>query len=341
MVTYIPSKFNALTKTEDGGLVVYNSYTGAIVNFEAGEREEVMTALKRQGSTALDTEVKQALFESGFIVKDTVNEMQRADLLHQSMHRTDMLHLILMTTEQCNFRCRYCYESFAKGRMTDETKAGVKALVAERAGTLNDLHISWFGGEPLLELGIIEELSKEYMTIAADNNINYSADVVTNGYFLNRETFEKLLSWNVSQYMVTIDGVQAVHDARRHMIGGQGSFERIVDNLKTLRDVEGDFNMTIRINFDEDNLRETEHLIDFLKEHEDTDLVCLSSLLTTTMPEIKNTIDALTEAGLRDRVKIMIGGAPVTQEYAEEVGADAYTEDAGAAAVKAYELITA
>ena len=59
------------------------------------------------------------------------------------------------------------------------------------------------------------------------------------------------------------------------------------------------------------------------------------------MPEIKNTIDALTEAGLRDRVKIMIGGAPVTQEYAEEVGADAYTEDAGAAAVKAYELITA
>ena len=84
-----------------------------------------------------------------------------------------------------------------------------------------------------------------------------------------------------------------------------------------------------------------QQFIDFLNEHEDTDLVCLSSLLTTTMPEIKNTIDALTEAGLRDRVKIMIGGAPVTQEYAEEVGADAYTEDAGAAAVKAYELITA
>ena len=109
MVTYIPSKFNALTKTEDGGIVVYNSYTGAIVNFEADEREEVMTALKRQGSPALDTEVKQALFDSGFIVKDTIDEMKRADLLHQSMHRTDMLHLILMTTEQCNFRCRYCY----------------------------------------------------------------------------------------------------------------------------------------------------------------------------------------------------------------------------------------
>ena len=266
-VKYIPSKFNALTKTEDGGVIVYNSYTGAIVNFDEKEREEVLTALKRQGSPALDTEVKQALFDNGFIVKDTVDELKRADLLHQTMHRTDMLHLILMTTEQCNFRCRYCYESFAKGKMTDETKAGVKALVKERAGTLDNLHISWFGGEPLLELGIIEELSKEFMAQAEQHNIDYSADVVTNGYFLNRETFEKLLSWNVSQYMVTIDGVQAVHDARRHMIGGQGTFEKIVENLQSLRDVEGDFNMTIRINFDEDNLRETEHLIDFLKEH--------------------------------------------------------------------------
>lgn len=142
-VKYIPSKFNALTKTEDGGVIVYNSYTGAIVNFDEKEREEVLTALKRQGSPALDTEVKQALFDNGFIVKDTVDELKRADLLHQTMHRTDMLHLILMTTEQCNFRCRYCYESFAKGKMTDETKAGVKALVKERAGTLDNLHISW------------------------------------------------------------------------------------------------------------------------------------------------------------------------------------------------------
>lgn len=83
-----------------------------------------------------------------------------------------------------------------------------------------------------------------------------------------------------------------------------------------------------------------ETFVDFLKSHDDVKIVCLSSLLTTTLPEIGHTIEAIEEAGLRDSVKIMIGGAPVTQELADEVGADAYTEDAGEAAARAYELVT-
>ena len=82
-----------------------------------------------------------------------------------------------------------------------------------------------------------------------------------------------------------------------------------------------------------------EQFVAFLQENEDTDIVCCSALLTTTMPEIQATIKAIEEAGLRDKVKIMIGGAPVTQAYADEVGADAYTDDAGAASVRAVELM--
>ena len=84
-----------------------------------------------------------------------------------------------------------------------------------------------------------------------------------------------------------------------------------------------------------------EQFVTFLQEHDDVDIVCCSALLTTTVPEINTTIRAIEEAGLRDKVKIMIGGAPVTQAYADEVGADAYTVDAGAAANKAVELLTA
>jgi len=60
-------------------------------------------------------------------------------------------------------------------------------------------------------------------------------------------------------------------------------------------------------------------------------MVCLSALLTTTMPMMKQTIDALAENGLKDRVKIMVGGAPVTQNFADEIGADGYAPDAGSA----------
>jgi 5-methyltetrahydrofolate--homocysteine methyltransferase len=60
--------------------------------------------------------------------------------------------------------------------------------------------------------------------------------------------------------------------------------------------------------------------------------IALSSLVTTTMPSMRRTIEALKEAGLRDRVKVIIGGAPVTQKYADEIGADGYSKDAGGAA---------
>lgn len=60
-------------------------------------------------------------------------------------------------------------------------------------------------------------------------------------------------------------------------------------------------------------------------------IIAMSALLTTTMPQMKTIIDAVTEAGLRDSVKIMIGGAPVTQNYADEIGADGYSDDAASA----------
>jgi 5-methyltetrahydrofolate--homocysteine methyltransferase len=62
-----------------------------------------------------------------------------------------------------------------------------------------------------------------------------------------------------------------------------------------------------------------------------TDLVAMSALLTTTMPAMKTIVDALTQAGVRSRVKVMIGGAPVTQAYADQIGADGYAPDAGSA----------
>jgi 5-methyltetrahydrofolate--homocysteine methyltransferase len=68
-------------------------------------------------------------------------------------------------------------------------------------------------------------------------------------------------------------------------------------------------------------------------------IIGMSAMLTTTMPNMKVTIDALKEAGVRDQVKIMIGGAPLTQAYADQIGADGYSQDASAAVRRAKELL--
>jgi methylmalonyl-CoA mutase cobalamin-binding domain/chain len=83
-----------------------------------------------------------------------------------------------------------------------------------------------------------------------------------------------------------------------------------------------------------------EKFVEAVAEHQ-PDVVGFSAFLTTTMPMFKANINALTKAGLREKVAVMVGGAPVTQEYADVVGADGYAADASAAVVRAKELIAA
>jgi 5-methyltetrahydrofolate--homocysteine methyltransferase len=80
--------------------------------------------------------------------------------------------------------------------------------------------------------------------------------------------------------------------------------------------------------------------IDAVKER-NANIVCLSALLTVTMPMMKTTITAINEAGIRGLVKIMVGGAPVTEQYAKEIGADGYSENAGSAVTLARTLVKA
>ncbi|MEA4966057.1 MAG: corrinoid protein [Oscillospiraceae bacterium] len=72
----------------------------------------------------------------------------------------------------------------------------------------------------------------------------------------------------------------------------------------------------------------------------DTKIIALSALLTTTMPSLESVVAKLNATPFRGKIKIMVGGAPVTQKFADKIGADAYTPDAGSAAEKAKELVS-
>ena len=82
-----------------------------------------------------------------------------------------------------------------------------------------------------------------------------------------------------------------------------------------------------------------EDFVTYVREHEDVDLLCMSSLMTTTMQAMEAVVKRLEEEGLRDRVKIMVGGAPVSAAFAERIGADMYTANAIEASAGAVQLI--
>ena len=262
---YKKSRFNAMSHTDSGELILFNSYTGAIATFSKEEEGTVVAALK--GETISDQELTKNLHEMGFLVSEQVDEMLRAEFLHQTQHRTDALHLSILPTEECNFRCIYCYENFPRGKMTDQARKGLQRFVQEKSTVLKNLSVSWYGGEPLLALDVIGELSESFIASSKENDVDYSAEIATNGYYLSVEVFQQLLDWQITRFMVTLDGPEDVHNSRRvHREGGK-SFQNIFDNLLEIAKLPGDFEMHLRVNFDNSNLGSMDSLIDLLSEH--------------------------------------------------------------------------
>lgn len=165
------------------------------------------------------------------------------------------LHLILMPTEACNFRCVYCYESFALKQMRPEVVAGVTRLLSRRAPELHSAVLSWFGGEPLLAPKVIEEVMTHARALeAAHPGLSLRSDITTNGFLLTESMADRLHAVGVRDYQVSLDGPRAMHDQKRVRPGGLATFDRIWDNLLGLKRRRDRFHVTLRLHVDQDNL---------------------------------------------------------------------------------------
>lgn len=258
---WIPSRYSTIVRWNGKGGMIYNSFSGAMAAFEPDEEAEVLRVLGKEARHEELSGMASDLRDAGFLVPDGTDELAQAQKLHAALNEAKSMHLVLMPTEACNFRCTYCYQSFPRGAMTRETIDGLKAYVRQAAESIEHLAVSWFGGEPMLVPDTIVELSDSFLESCSKNGISYSADMSTNGYFLTKERFLELLDRNVSRFMVTLDGTESIHDRRRALRGGGGTFEKIIGNLKAMRDVDAAFAVDIRINFDDDNADEVPDLL--------------------------------------------------------------------------------
>ena len=173
------------------------------------------------------------------------------------------LQLILMPTEACNFRCTYCYEEFAHGRMRPDVVSGVKELLVRRAPDLHDLGLSWFGGEPLLAVDIVEDIMKHAQSLARrHSHLQVESDMTTNAFTLTPTVFERLLSLGVRKYQITFDGPRRTHDQTRLRINGGPSFDRLWSNLLAMRQVEGRFEILVRLHVQHSNHSSLQEFLD-------------------------------------------------------------------------------
>lgn len=182
------------------------------------------------------------------------------------------LELILFPTEQCNFRCVYCYEDFSIGAMEERYIKGVKALIAKRLGELNNLTLSWFGGEPLAAKNIIYDISQYAKDLCDEIEVTLDGAITTNGYLLDVECMEKLVILNQKRFQISLDGLEDMHDKTRRLMSGAGTFKRIWSNLEAIAKTNLDFHITLRLHLTLDNLESMRKLamtikLKFLSDH--------------------------------------------------------------------------
>ncbi len=258
------SKFNVCFE-ENGKKYVTNTVSKAVIEVN-DDIYRVVTGREKLQSI---TEYVEQLSQQGIVVDETLDEIGVLRYAYNKA-RFDTKHLdfVVAPTLECNFKCRYCFETPRRGVMSEEVQKKLVLFIRRKVKETQCLTMkfTWYGGEPLLCMDIIEYVTKEIQDVCQEYNVELAIGVVTNGYLLTEETARRLINVGINNYQVTIDGVARIHDSRRMLHSGKGTYKKILENLVRLR--EYDIHIRLRTNIDQQNHESYKRFIKIIEKLE-------------------------------------------------------------------------
>jgi uncharacterized protein len=222
-------------------------------------------------ATDPEREALDLLSENGFIVESREADRQALDRFFATARgdRSE-LHITVLTTLQCNFACDYCfqgdhgdYNKFAE-KMSLETAARVAAWIERELDRVRPEHLTlmFFGGEPLLNLPVMYALAERAWRATEARGIRMGTSIITNGLLLTSDVVDRMLPFGLKGVKITLDGDRDTHNRMRPLRGGQGTFDRIIENIRAVADRVP---ISIGGNFDESSVDSYPALLDFLR----------------------------------------------------------------------------
>lgn len=180
------SRYN-FTFAARGGILLYNAGSGAVLRLSgsnAGELARELTAPPHPVSpVAWPPELCEQLLTFGFVVPEGTNELEVIRERYWRARRETPMTLTITTTMDCNLGCYYCYEERSSSQLAEGDIAAIveraeRQLLASRRSTL---HVDWYGGEPMLNLRMLEQGSEALQALCARLGVKYGASIVSNG----------------------------------------------------------------------------------------------------------------------------------------------------------------
>jgi uncharacterized protein len=307
-----PSMFNVRVPLDTPGhcedVFLMNTFTDAQLIVS----RDVAALLDRIGDyapgslTAEEREALTTLTEQGFIVPNREAERVTLDQFFRDVREgQDQLRVTVLTTLQCNFACDYCFQgdhgdyNKSAAKMTMETAARVAAWTEERLEALKpeSFVLTLFGGEPLLNLPVAYYLTERLWNASQARGVRMLVNLITNGLLLTPEVVDRLAPYGLNAVKVTLDGDHDTHNRMRPLRGGQGTFDKIIHNVRQVADK---CRITIGGNFDESSVDSYPALLDFLREQDFADKlarVAFKPIIRTPKPQQPKGLIPLTVIG--------------------------------------------
>ena len=254
---YKKSQFNVEIPTI-GGLLIFNSYSGKVIKFT-----DIESILWLSDDYVNLSDVLSYLLENHFLIDSTVNEIDK--LLEESRYisaESNTSHFRILTTTCCNANCEYCYEKGVTPQtLSIHTADEIVSYITERSKDKKRITLTWFGGEPLLNVEIITYIMlklKEH-----NSNKHIITSMTTNGSLVDDKIVELAKStWNLERIQITFDGMEKRHDEIKNYNNKKYGFKQTISNVHNL--VNAGIHISLRINYSTTNLQDVLPLIDYL-----------------------------------------------------------------------------
>lgn len=260
------SNYNIIYNLTNKTSIVYNTYSGAIIKIPKKIIDKGFFINKNITFNKNDLNNYPFLFllmNNGIIIPEENNEL---NLIQQNYNDTlqnnRTLRLFISLTMDCNFDCKYCYQDRKDYYMNEHTASCIVNYIDTEYsnGKFDNIELNWIGGEPLLNKQIINYI------VSRLSKYRKVGIIHTNGYLLNTYSSD-FIRKHVKQIFITIDGPRFIHNKRRQLINGKGTYEKIISNIQDIVNYpDNRIIIIVNTNIDIENIEYYTTLIDDLKK---------------------------------------------------------------------------
>ena len=259
MINYVVSRYTSIFSMEIEGVenyLIYNSITNSFTRVNKIIFENITHAKKKGkiNKSIFSQNVLEYLEKAKIIVTpidDDAYVRQCEINTFIGNFASSHMSLSLAPTSSCNFACPYCYEKSKPNKtMTDDIIDNLIKFINGHKD-IKTVGITWYGGEPLVAFGTIKKIVKKIHS-DCEAKLTYQ-DIVTNGYNFDYEVIEFFKDHPLKRIQITIDGPEEKHNKLRKLVGGGGTYKKIINNIHSIITGLPDTEVVIRVNIGKNN----------------------------------------------------------------------------------------